>query len=240
MKNMITTGVIHQNECGEFISDEMMNSICLEYEEHCRECEEEYHDSCWTENGDETELINFLYDEKTEKYIEDEGKEYSAIYHNGVMQITRSDHYCLPAELMPEDCELNILETKDEEEIDALLPELEKTGLFWQDTVDRETCPYTKTEKVEKVFKMLSYLNSDESVTSDWNSEKVNWGITEIREKIYAYEYGMIGEIEYIEAERLQEEGMQEEEAEKEAERIRKIEYIVYPLGQTEIIFLKD
>lgn len=265
--NEVRGGVIHHNECGEFIFDEMMNSICLEYEEHCRECEEEYHDNCWCEIGDETELINFLYDEKTEKYIEDESKEYSAIYHNGVMQITRSDYFvfcgacspcypgqgdvtskgnlkafCLPSDLLPEDHGLHVLEVRDEKEIDELIEALNPSGLFWQDSVDREFSPYSKTEKIEKVFKMLNYLNSDESVTSGWNMEKVSWDITDIREKIYSCEYGMIGELEYIEEEELKNTcpNLSEEEREKQAENYVKMMYVIYPLGQNEIIFLKD
>jgi hypothetical protein len=266
-KGNITTGVIHQNDCGEFIFDEMMNSICLEYEEHCRECEEEYHDNCWCENGDETELINFLYDEKTEKYIEDESKEYSAIYHNGIFQITRSDYYCfcgicspcypgqgditskgnikaycLPSDLMPEKHGLNILEVRDEKEIDELIEALNPSGLFWQDSCDNYENPMNNTRRIEKIYEMINYLNSDKSITSGWNDEKCLLDITDIREKLYSYEYGMLGEIEFLIAEELQEKipEVSEQELEELAEKQRKMLYLCYPTGtHSELILQK-
>ena len=111
----IVVGVIC-NHSAEWFLDELFNGIDLDYETHCAECLNEYHDSCWETVGNETLLIGFVKCKPNDSEVwftqyngsvgsfafkPDETAEYSAIVRETYAQIVHSQwmaqcHKCSP------------------------------------------------------------------------------------------------------------------------------------------------
>jgi hypothetical protein len=86
--NTPITGVINTNK-PEWLHEDMYNGIDLDFEEHLKECKNEYHDDCYF-NDETTYLIGFKFDEKSGKYEVDYDAEYSAIVSQIYTQIVHS------------------------------------------------------------------------------------------------------------------------------------------------------
>ena len=85
-----TTGVPNSND-PEFLYEEAFRSgIDINFEEHCKECKNEYHDNCWMDD-EPTYLIGFKKNEKGE-HVLDEKAEYSAIVGQQETQVLRSGY----------------------------------------------------------------------------------------------------------------------------------------------------
>jgi len=81
------TGVLNSNST-EFLFEDAIKGIDINFEEHCKECKNEYHDNCWMDD-EPTYLIGFKKDDKGE-YVLDERAEYSAIVGQQETQVLRS------------------------------------------------------------------------------------------------------------------------------------------------------
>ena len=83
------TGVLNSGR-PEWLHEDMFNGIDLDFEEHCKECDQEYHDDCYCDDGDTTYLIGYFKDEETGLFDIDKSAEYSAIVCTPYTQVTRS------------------------------------------------------------------------------------------------------------------------------------------------------
>ena len=85
-------GGVFQNNHVEFLNDEFFgpNAIDLDFEEHCKECNEEYHENCWEGQG--TTLIGGWKKNKDGLYEPDKESEYSAIVGEIYGQVVWSKH----------------------------------------------------------------------------------------------------------------------------------------------------
>lgn len=83
------TGVINANT-PEWLHEDIINGIDLDFEQHKRECKNEDHDDCWYDSGDNTILIGYI--EEDESYTFDPNAEYSAIISEVYAQITNSKY----------------------------------------------------------------------------------------------------------------------------------------------------
>jgi len=83
------TGVLLSNNA-DFLYEDALKGIDIDFKEHLKECKNEYHDNCWM-NDEPTYLIGFKKDEKGE-YILDEKAEYSAIVGQQETQVLRSGY----------------------------------------------------------------------------------------------------------------------------------------------------
>jgi len=254
-------GVISQNECHDFIFDEIDYGIDLDFYEHEKDCKEEYHDNCY-ESDNSTMLIGFKFDEESGKFIEDENSDYSYIYHEGILQITHSKYikfadqcspcyplqcnltsngnlktYSLPLEDYREDLQENIriFTVEELETYEKAIKTLESTGLFsWKSTDEN----ITELEKIQRIDEMLKYFETE----NDRNEGTYYLPVSDIPECFYTSEYGYLQEIEFLLTEELKEEFPNESEEwyEKESEVHRKLQYLVYPCTcHIDIIFQK-
>jgi hypothetical protein len=89
---MPTTGVIHNLTTEWLIEEVMYNGINLDFEEHCQECENEYHDDCWIDTGQETYLVGTWKKNESGLYEPDKTGEYSAIVGEIYTQVVWSRH----------------------------------------------------------------------------------------------------------------------------------------------------
>jgi len=83
-----TTGVLNSSDPYYLYEDATRSGIDINFEEHCKECKNEYHDDCWMDD-EPTYLIGFKKDEKGD-YVLDEKAEYSAIVGQQETQVLRS------------------------------------------------------------------------------------------------------------------------------------------------------
>ena len=83
------TGVLNST-APEFLYEDAIyhGGIDINLEEHCKECKNEYHDDCWTDD-EPTYIFGFKKDEKGE-YVIDEKAEYSAIVGQIYTQVLMS------------------------------------------------------------------------------------------------------------------------------------------------------
>ncbi len=85
------TGVLNINSA-EWLNEDITNGIDLDFEEHIKECKNEYHDECYNNDTPSTVLIGYKKNDKTGLYDIDEDKEYSAIINEVYAQITHSQY----------------------------------------------------------------------------------------------------------------------------------------------------
>lgn len=87
------TGVVH-NANPEWLIEEVYygDAINLDFEEHCKECDEEYHDDCWMDNGSETYLVGSWKQDDDGLYEPDQSGEYSAIMGEVYTQVVWSKY----------------------------------------------------------------------------------------------------------------------------------------------------
>ena len=99
----IVVGVIGNRSAAWFI-DELHNAIDLEFEHHCANCPNEYHDDCWETVGNETLLLGFVKCKLPDSeawfdsflsygYKPDEKAEFSAIVGETYTQVVKSRWY---------------------------------------------------------------------------------------------------------------------------------------------------
>jgi len=86
-----TTGVLNSTDA-EFLYEDAIyhGGIDINFEEHCKECKNEYHDDCWMDDKP-TYLIGFKKNEEGD-YVLDEKAEYSAIVGQQETQVLRSGY----------------------------------------------------------------------------------------------------------------------------------------------------
>ena len=59
MSENIVTGVV-SNHSPEWLNDDVINGVDLDYETHCCDCGKEDHDDCWLDSPAGTVLIGFI------------------------------------------------------------------------------------------------------------------------------------------------------------------------------------
>ena len=59
-ENIVVTGVV-SNHSPEWLTDDVINGVDLDYEAHCCDCvgQDGYHDDCWLDDSQDTVLIGF-------------------------------------------------------------------------------------------------------------------------------------------------------------------------------------
>ena len=86
------TGVIHNHTAEWLIEEVMYNGVNLDFEEHLEECDNEYHDSCWEDNGSETYIVGSWKLDENGLYEPDESGEYAAIVGEVYTQVVWSKY----------------------------------------------------------------------------------------------------------------------------------------------------
>lgn len=82
------TGVVAANSVSG-IHEDITNGIDLDFEQHCKECRNEYHDDCWESQGDETVLIG-KWKKSRGKYAPDKSGDFAAIVNEVYAQVVWS------------------------------------------------------------------------------------------------------------------------------------------------------
>lgn len=100
IESMIIGGVVQTNKVSWLYEDMFNHGIDIDFEEHLKECKNEYHDDCYF-NDTPTYIIGFKLDETTGKYDIDTDKEYSAIMSETYTQVVHSKYYSLCALCSP-------------------------------------------------------------------------------------------------------------------------------------------
>jgi hypothetical protein len=90
-KDTPITGVAQNNHV-EWLYEEVADGIDLDFEAHCKECENEDHDFCWESNGSETYLIGSWIQGDDGRYSPDKTGEYSAICGEFYTQVVYSKY----------------------------------------------------------------------------------------------------------------------------------------------------
>ncbi len=83
-------GVLNSSDAEFLYEEAFKNGIDIAFEEHCKECKNEYHDDCWCDD-EPTYLIGFKKNDKDE-YVLDESAEYSAIVGPQYTQVLASKY----------------------------------------------------------------------------------------------------------------------------------------------------
>lgn len=84
------TGVITSNNFLEWIIDMENNSIDIMFEEHLKECKEEYHDACYESDSEDARLVGFKLVDGM--YEPDYNEEYIMIISWPYTQILKSPY----------------------------------------------------------------------------------------------------------------------------------------------------
>lgn len=85
-------GVMNINDSAYLCEDIMNHGIDTYFEEHLKECTNEYHDECFYHEGLSGYLVGYKLDKDTGLYDEDHTKEYCALINETTAQITYSKY----------------------------------------------------------------------------------------------------------------------------------------------------
>lgn len=84
------TLVLNINEIEELSC--LDNDINDSFLEHCKECKEEYHDSCFEDLPSDTRFVGYNYNGSDDKLEEDINAEFQAIINESTVQVVKSDY----------------------------------------------------------------------------------------------------------------------------------------------------